>query len=193
MGGTSLRRVDARVVAATNRDLAALVAARSFREDLYYRLNAITLRLAPLRERRDDVRPLAAHFLAESSREFGRRFSGLAPETTGLLESYRWPGNVRELRAVISRASLLHDDELLRPAHLPAELVAAALADAPAAPRPGGGPGGEGGAAIPTLDQIELAHIRRVLEICGGNRTLAAQHLGITRQTLAKKIGGAED
>ena len=142
VGGTSLRRVDARVVAATNRDLAALVAARSFREDLYYRLNAITLRLAPLRERRDDVRPLAAHFLAESSREFGRRFSGLAPETTGLLESYRWPGNVRELRAVISRASLLHDDELLRPAHLPAELVAAALADAPAAPRPGGGPGG---------------------------------------------------
>ena len=192
VGATSVRKVDARVVAATNRDLAGLVAARTFREDLFYRLNAITLRLPPLRDRRADVRALAEHFLAESVREFGRRFTGLAPETVGLLESYRWPGNVRELRAVISRAVLLHDDELLGPGHLPPELVAAALASAPAAPgRTTAGP--EGMTAIPTLDEIELGHIRRVLEICGGNRTLAAQHLGITRQTLAKKVGGADE
>jgi two-component system, NtrC family, response regulator AtoC len=187
VGATAQRRVDARVVAATNRDLAAMVARREFREDLYYRLNAITLHLPPLRDRREDVRALAEHFLEHSSREFGRRFRGLAPEAVGLLEGYAWPGNVRELRAVIARAVLLHDDEVLRAEHLPAELVAASLSAAPisAGAR-------TAGATIPTLDQIELQHIRRVLDICGGNRTLAAQRLGITRQTLHKKIGSAD-
>jgi two-component system response regulator AtoC len=189
VGATGIRRVDARVVAATNRDLRAMVQERTFREDLYYRLDAITVHLPPLRERREDVLPLAAHFLVESAREFGRRFEGIAPETAGLLESHRWPGNVRELRAVISRAVLLHDDQLLRAAHLPPELVAAALA----APAPPSSPGAPATAAIPTLEEIELGHIRRVLEICRGNRTQAAQHLGITRQTLAKKIGGSEE
>src|SRR5262245_62000742 len=136
VGATAVRRVDARVVAATNRDLRAMVAARTFREDLYYRLNSITLHLPPLRDRREDVRPLAEHFLAESAREFGRRFTAVAPETVGLLESYPWPGNVRELRAVVSRAALLHDDDRLLPRHLPAEMVAAAL-EAPA-PSPAG-------------------------------------------------------
>jgi DNA-binding NtrC family response regulator len=187
VGATAQRRVDARVVAATNRDLGAMVGSRDFREDLFYRLNAITVHLPPLRERREDVRALAEHFLAESSREFGRRFKGLAPEAVRLLDGYAWPGNVRELRAVIARAVLLHDDDLLRAAHLPAELVAASLAAAP----PSGEPTAPVG--IPSLAEIELAHIRRVLEICGGNRTLAAQHLGITRQTLHKKIGTHED
>jgi two-component system, NtrC family, response regulator AtoC len=189
LGATAMRHVDARIVAATNRDLGAMVAARTFREDLWYRLNAITVRLPPLRERREDVGPLAAHFLAESSHEFQRRWRGLAPEAMALLERYAWPGNVRELRAVISRAALLHDDETLRPEHLPAEIVAAALA----APEPLPSPEADARPAIPSLAAIELAHIRRVLEVCGGNRTLAAQHLGITRQTLAKKIGGAEE
>src|SRR5579871_2158984 len=178
VGATAVRRVDARVVAATNRDLRAAVAAHGFREDLFYRVNAITVHLPPLRE----------HFLGESSREFGRRFQGLAPETAGLLERYRWPGNVRELRAVIARATLLHDDTELKPAHLPAELLAAALAAPAVSPTTSDG----AGAAIPTLEEVELDHIRRVLEICGGNRTLAAQHLGITRQTLAKKVGSAD-
>ncbi len=190
VGSTSVRRVDARVIAATNRDLKAMVAARTMREDLYYRLDAITVRLPPLRERPQDVAALAEHFLQLAAREFGRRFEGVAPETLGLLSAYRWPGNVRELKAVINRAALMHDDQLLRPSHLPPELVAAALA-APPAPTPPRA--AESGGAIPTLEQIELAHIRRVLEICHGNRTLAAQHLGITRQTLAKKIGAADD
>jgi transcriptional regulator with PAS, ATPase and Fis domain len=164
-----------------------MVARREFREDLYYRLNAITLHLPPLRERREDVRVLAEHYLEHSSREFGRRFRGLAPEAIGLLEGYAWPGNVRELRAVIARAVLLHDDEVLRAEHLPAELVAASLAAGPASDV-----ARAAGAAIPTLDQIELQHIRRVLDICGGNRTLAAQRLGITRQTLHKRIGSAD-
>ena len=110
-----------------------------------------------------------------------------------MLAAYRWPGNVRELRAVVSRAALMHDDEVLR-AQPPAARAggrgaerAAGRRQAPAAARR------DGQAAIPTLEEIELAHIRRVLDICGGNRTLAAQHLGITRQTLAKRLGSAED
>jgi DNA-binding NtrC family response regulator len=194
VGSTSVRRVEARIVAATNRDLAELVAARTFREDLFYRLNAITVRLPPLRNRHADISALSEHFLAESAREFGRRFTALEPATLGLLESYRWPGNVRELRAVISRAVLLHDDVLLRPAHLAPELLQAALS-APF-PAPMIGPGAEHGVSsshIPTLEEVELSHIRRVLAICGGNRTQAAQHLGITRQTLAKKVEGDDE
>ncbi|HEY3355331.1 MAG TPA: sigma-54 dependent transcriptional regulator [Polyangia bacterium] len=189
LGAVSPRRVDVRIVAATNRDLAAMVAERTFREDLWYRLNAMTVRLPALRERREDVAPLAAHFLGEAAAEFRRRWRGIAPEALGLLERYDWPGNVRELKAVIGRAALLHDDEALRPQHLPPEIVAAALA---AATAPAAAPGAPR-AAIPTLAEVELAHIRRVLELCGGNRTAAAQHLGITRQTLAKRIGAAEE
>jgi DNA-binding NtrC family response regulator len=189
IGGTTTRRVDARVVAATNRNLEAMVTTRALREDLYYRLNAITVRLPPLRDRRGDIRPLAEHFLAESARELGRRYTSIAPEAMNLLEGYQWPGNVRELRSTITRAVLLNDGEALLAEQLPIELVSAVLAAPPEAgheARPQGRP-------IPTLEEIELAHIRRVLEICGGNRTLAAQHLGITRQTLAKKIGAKED
>jgi len=142
-----------------------------------------------LRERLEDVRPLAEHFLAQSAQELNRRFKALAPETVGLLQRHTWPGNVRELKAVIARAVLLHDEDTLQPAHLPATLVAAAL-NAPAPPVVSAtGPR----VAIPTLEDVELAHIRRVLELCGGNRTMAAQHLGITRQTLTKRLGGAGD
>jgi transcriptional regulator with PAS, ATPase and Fis domain len=190
VGSTSVRRVDARVVAATNRDLKSMVAGQTMREDLYYRLDAITVRLPPLRERREDVAALAEHFLHLAAREFGRRFGGIAPETLGLLSAYRWPGNVRELKAVVNRAVLMHDDQHLQPSHLPPELVAAALTDPP----PGPGPAAtDTQTAIPTLDQVELAHIRRVLDIFQGNRTVAAQHLGITRQTLAKKIGSTDE
>jgi DNA-binding NtrC family response regulator len=190
VGATSVRRVDARVVAATNRDLRGMVAARTLREDLFYRLNAITVELPPLRDRPEDIPALALHFLEMSAREFGRRFLGLAPETTGVLVAYRWPGNVRELRAVVSRAVLMHDDDMLRVSHLPADLVAAALRAPPVAPA---ADCGAAPAAIPSLEEIELAHIRRVLEICHGNRTMAAQHLGITRQTLAKRLGSEND
>jgi two-component system, NtrC family, response regulator AtoC len=189
IGSTSIRRVDARVVAATNRDLKAMVAAHKLRDDLFYRLDAITVQLPPLRERPEDIPALANHFLHVAARELGRRFTGIAPEALGVLSAHRWPGNVRELRAVITRAALMHDDEVLRSTHLPPALVASALSTPEAEPpRGGSSPGG----AIPTLDEVEMGHIRRVLEICNGNRTLAAQHLGITRQTLTKKIGVSE-
>jgi transcriptional regulator with PAS, ATPase and Fis domain len=107
-----------------------------------------------------------------------------------LLERWRWPGNARELKAVMTRAALMHDEEVLRPEHLPAEVVAAALAEPdptdPRLPPPSNN-------VIPTLADVELAHIRRVLEVCDGNRTVAAQHLGITRQTLARRLGTGDE
>jgi DNA-binding NtrC family response regulator len=188
IGATSARTVDVRIVAATNRDLVAMVNGRSFREDLYYRLSAMTLRIPPLRERPEDVPVLAERFLGEAAQKFRRRWSALAPETGALLARYRWPGNVRELRAVLTRAALLQDGDTLLPSHLPADLVASALG-APEVPSPAAV---NAGAAIPTLAEVELEHIRRVLELCQGNRTVAAQRLGITRQTLAKKLDEAK-
>ena len=185
VGATSTRTVDVRIVAATNRDLREMVAARSFREDLWYRLSAFALRVPPLRERTEDVAPLAQAFLADASRQYRRRWGRIADEAMRLLCGYRWPGNVRELRSVMNRAALLHDDDVLRPIHLPSEIGAAVFASPVADHSAGAAPS----ATIPTLETVELAHIRRVLDLCGGNRTVAAQYLDITRQTLARKIG----
>ncbi len=185
VGATSTRTVDVRIVAATNRDLREMVAARAFREDLWYRLSAFALRVPPLRERTDDVAPLAEEFLADASRQYRRRWGRIADEALRLLRGYAWPGNVRELRSVMNRAALLHDDDVLRAVHLPPEIGAAVLAS----PMAGGA---TPSATIPTLETVELAHIRRVLDLCGGNRTMAAQYLDITRQTLARKIGSGD-
>ena len=181
----STRSVDVRIVAATNRDLREMVAARTLREDLWYRLSALALPVPPLRERAADVAPLAQAFLADASRQYRRRWRCIADQTLRLLRGYRWPGNVRELRAAMSRAALLHDDEILQPQHLPPEIGAAL----PAGPSPAG-ESKSVPAAIPTLEPVELAHIRRVRDLRDGNRTLAAQYLDITRQTLARKLGG---
>ena len=131
IGATAVRRVDARVIAATNRNLSEMVAARTFREDLFYRLNAITVHLPPLRERPDDIRALAQHFLADSARRVGRRFTALRPK--------RWASSndlpvARQCSGVASRDQPRRPAArraALRPKHLPAELVAAALSLAP--------------------------------------------------------------
>lgn len=183
LGSTILRQVDVRIVAATNRDLAGMVAARTFRADLHYRLGPMTIHIPPLRARRADVGPIARYFLAEASHDFNRAWRGIAAETIGILEAYHWPGNVRELRAVIRGAALFGTGEVLRPAHLPPELVWGSLTDERSPERAAGGPD-----RIPTLAERSIEHIRRVLAICGGNRTLAAQYLGITRQTLTRRL-----
>lgn len=183
IGSTTLRQVDVRIVAATNRDLAGMVAAGKFRADLRYRLNPMTIHIPPLHQRRADIGPIARHFLAEASRDFAQDWRCIAAETIGILEAYRWPGNVRELRAVIRSAALFGTGEVLRPDHLPPELVWGSLADESSPEQTAGGPD-----RIPTLAERSIAHIRRVLAICGGNRTLAAQHLGITRQTLTRRL-----
>ena len=187
VGATAMRRVDTRIVAATNRDLSQmtqLVGERSFRSDLWYRLNAMTITVPPLRTRHADIVPLVEHFLRIANREFRRSWNGVTAEAAKLLGSYSWPGNVRELRAVVQRAALLHDEQELGPQHLPSE-----LRNAHPLPVDAHVPASDGPLdSIRTLAAVELEHIRRVLDQCHGNRTLAAQHLGITRQTLTKKI-----
>jgi DNA-binding NtrC family response regulator len=189
VGATAMRRVDTRIVAATNRDLAKMVKERVFRADLWYRLNGMTVTVPPLRDRVDDVVPLAEHFLQQANREFNRRWKGVGQGAKVVLQGYGWPGNVRELKSVISRAALLHDEPELLPEHLPVELVSAVFSQPGQVAQPSGSAAPlTDGSKIPTLEEIELVHIRRVLELCHGNRTLAAQYLGITRQTLAKKV-----
>lgn len=182
LGCTVPRRVDARVVAATNRDLPAMVQGGRFRLDLWYRLDSIVLHLPPLRER-GGVVELAEYFLLQASREHHGRLRGIAPATAALLERHPWPGNVRELRSVMRRAALLADSELLLPEHLPPGLGFAHLVEARGAPA--------GGSRIRALAEVELAYIREVLAHCGDNRTLAAKHLGITRQTLTRRLAEA--
>jgi transcriptional regulator with PAS, ATPase and Fis domain len=185
VGATATRTVDVRLVAATNRELGALVKEGRYRADLYYRLSALTLRVPPLRERKEDIAPLAGHFLIADAQRYQKRFRRLADEAAALLAGWRWPGNVRELKAVIQRAVLMNDGELLCPEHLPPELVSATIDPIPAALA-------EPAARIPTLQEIELRYMRAVLALSDGNKVRASEHLGITRQTLAKRLGDAE-
>jgi DNA-binding NtrC family response regulator len=185
VGATAERTVNVRLVAATNRDLAAAAKEGRFRADLYYRLAAITLRVPPLRQRREDIRPLAAHFVAGYAHRYGKSFRDVGDEAAVILQAWPWPGNVRELKAVVQRSVLMNDAPLLEPRHLPAELVAAALDPVPGALPAGGG-------HIPTLDEIELRYMRAVLQLTGNNKVRAAEHLGITRQTLAKRLGESD-
>ncbi len=131
-----------RLVAATNRDLHALVGEGKFRADLYYRLSALTLTVPPLRERVSDVAALARHFVGQYAHKFGKRFRRVSEEALHALERWRWPGNVRELKAVLQRAVLMSDGEELELAHLPAELVSAGVDPVPEALAAGTAPGG---------------------------------------------------
>ena len=187
VGGTALKKVQTRVVAATNRDLSAMVEAKTFRQDLYYRVSGMTLRIPPLRERQADIPSLVRAFLHEANHTYGRHWEGIADNALHLLQRYRWPGNIRELKAMIQRAALLNDARALELVHVPAELISAALAE----PEPHSGSelarsSSLGG--IATLAEVEALHIRRVLALSAGNKSAAAQLLGITRQTLAKKL-----
>ncbi len=179
VGGQKELRVDVRFVAATNRDLEAMVRAGTFREDLYYRLNVGSIDVPPLRERRDDILPLARRFLEEAARVMGLHEPELAAETHALLSAYAWPGNVRELRNVMERALILSAGAPIRAVHLPREVSAPVTGT--------GGSSGEPG--LVALEEVEKRHIRRVLEACGGNKTQAAKLLGISRLTLRNKIG----
>ncbi|MBI3372196.1 MAG: sigma-54-dependent Fis family transcriptional regulator [Betaproteobacteria bacterium] len=178
VGGQKEVQVDVRFVAATNRDLDAMVRAGAFREDLYYRLNVGSIDVPPLRARREDVLPLARRFIAEAARVMGLPEPGLAADTHSLLAAYAWPGNVRELRNVMERALILSAGAPIRPAHLPREVSAASSEREGAGADPG----------LVALDEVEKRHIRRVLEACAGNKTQAAKLLGISRLTLRNKV-----
>jgi two-component system, NtrC family, response regulator AtoC len=172
VGGNDAIPVDVRVIAATNRDLRRLVADGGFREDLYYRLNVVTITVPPLRERASDIPLLAQHFLEIFARRSGRPIRRLAPEAVALLAGYRWPGNVRELEHVIERATALSAAETLLPDDLPPHL----REDRDRAPRlPADGM---------TLEDVKRWYVNKVLEESGGNKLRAAELLGIDRRTL---------
>ena len=173
VGETMTRTGDVRIVAATNRDLEADVAAGRFREDLFYRLNVIELRLPPLRDRPADLLPLARHLLGFFAAQTGRRVIGFTPEATAALQAHRWPGNVRELRNAVERAAILATGPEVGTADLPE-----AIGRGPAPPP---GVGGRG-----TLDELEAEHIRRVLA-SAASLDEAAEVLGIDPSTLYRK------
>lgn len=177
VGGQETIEVDARLVAATNRDLKQMVADGDFREDLYYRLYVVAITLPPLRERTGDIPLLLKHFLDEFNAENGRNLDGFSPEALDLLSAYSWPGNVRELRNVVEQVVVLARGKRIGARDLPAHIRDAPLGAA-AQMTVGGG----------TLDEIEKQAIVQALQRCAGNRTRAAEQLGISRRTLHRKI-----
>jgi DNA-binding NtrC family response regulator len=203
VGGSRKVRVDVRIIAATNQDLKAMVAAGTFRGDLYYRLNVAPITLTPLRARPDDILPLASYWLERLSAQHGGHVVGLAPGVEQRLVAYAWPGNVRELRNLIERLVILCPGDRITEAQLPNELFEPAGALSPdgtdvdflhrmeAARQPEPGPGAdapEHPAPPPSLDELSQAHIRRVLAQVNGNKTKAAEILGISRQTLRSRL-----
>jgi DNA-binding NtrC family response regulator len=172
VGGARPRRVDVRLVTATNRVLRDEVAAGRFREDLYFRLNVIPIQLAPLRERREDVLPLARHFLARHAADAGRQLQ-FGPEAVEVLRLHGWPGNVRELENAIERAVVLARDAVITPE----DLLLEAGSGSPV-------PGAAGGTLQQALDLAAAGRIRSALAAAGGERTAAARALGVDRTTL---------
>jgi transcriptional regulator with GAF, ATPase, and Fis domain len=196
LGGTRVLRSDARVVAATNRDLPRAIANGQFREDLYYRLNVFAIRLPRLRDRREDILPLSEAFLAELGRGLGRPPGGISREARQLLFTYEWPGNVRELRNILERAAILCDGGLITPEHLaltavsPPATVQPAVSAAlePATADPPGAPIARAATAVPVqagdLQTMERVMIEQALQNARFNKSKAAKTLGLTRHQL---------
>jgi transcriptional regulator with GAF, ATPase, and Fis domain len=189
VGDTRPRKVDVRVICATNRDLAAEVARRSFREDLYYRVGAFPIRLPPLRERRDDIPPLAQRFLACAAERHHKEIPGIDAAALALLGRFDWPGNVRELENEIERAvALAHDGEPIRPEHLSPKLGAATAETTPPPDATAEAAAAPGGALRSARAAFEARYIADVLREQGGNVTRAARALGLSRVMLQKKM-----
>jgi PAS domain S-box-containing protein len=179
LGGTQDISVDLRIITATNRDLAAAVRDKSFREDLYYRLNVIQLWIPPIRERPDDVLPLLEHFIRLYNAKFQCNIQGISEEAKTLLVAHSWPGNVREIRNVVERAMVLEDSGVITPASL--ALGQGAIYPAHVSPPPLA-------AGESSLEDVERAMLESALEKCSGNQTRAAKMLGVSRDTLRYRI-----
>ncbi len=178
LGGGTAFRADARVIAATNSDLEAAVAAGSFRRDLYYRLAVFPLRIPPLRDRGEDVVLIAENFLASFKRELKKPGLKFAPSALAAIRAHQWPGNVRELQNVIERAAILNEGELQA-----ADLGLSANVRAAAAPA-----GSLAETSSRALESVERAKIEATLRECKWNKATAAQRLGISYKTLLNKI-----
>jgi len=182
VGGMKDIPVDSRVIGATNRDMEGMVADGTFRSDLYFRLHVVPIAIPPLRERSEDVAPLAAHFVAQLSQDLRRRPTVLTQEALAVLEAYDWPGNVRQLKNVLERVMILEDASEILPRHLPPEILA--------------GRGNVSGAdrilPLPSegvkLEEVERDLIEQAMTRTDGNVTKAATLLGISRDTLRYRL-----
>ncbi len=177
VGSARPRKVDIRILAASNKDLLALVKRELFREDLYFRLNVITISVPPLRARGDDVLLLIRHFMDRFAKDTGKPVPRFSDDALRVLRQYHWPGNVRELENLIQLLMIMNDSDVIEVADLPSLMRFSA-------PR--------GGGFSRTLAEVEAEYIRNVLASVDGNRTRAAQILGIDRKTLRERIKGAE-
>lgn len=177
VGSARPRKVDIRVLAATNKDLSELVSKGLFREDLYFRLNVIPVAVPPLRERGDDILLLADHFAEKFASELGRPRPQFADEALKVLRNYRWPGNVRELENVVQRLVVMTESTTIDVADLPSLMRFSAL---------------RGAGFDRTLAEVEVEYITNVLASVEGNRTKAADILGIDRKTLREKLKSTE-
>lgn len=195
VGGTQTLKVDVRVIAATNRDLAAEVKAGRFREDLYWRLNVVSVTLPPLRRRRSDIPALVSHFIERYSDTYGKNVTGLAPGTLNALLAHDWPGNVRELENVIERAVVLSQGDEITPSDLPPSIrngprghaLSPGMHEAPSAHA---APADAASRLIPgaTMHEIEREAILRTLEMVGGSTTKAAHVLGISVRKIQYRL-----
>jgi len=186
VGSETPVKVDVRLVGATHRDLPELVRQGRFREDLYYRLNVVTLTLPPLRARRQDIPLLIDHFLRELAARHGRGPVAVDPEAQRRLLAHDWPGNIRELQNVLERAMLLAEQDVIGPEHLPPEVRAPV--GKPAAMADEVGADGAAGAPLRSLEEIERDYVLRVLTATRGNRDETSRILGISRRTLSRMI-----
>jgi DNA-binding NtrC family response regulator len=173
VGATDVRKVDVRVVAATNTDLAAAVEKGAFRQDLFYRLNVIPIVIPPLRQRREDIPLLVENFVERLAVEMKKRLDGISPDAMGALMAHDWPGNVRELRNVLERGAVVATGSVIQLL----DLGMPARGDAP--PKAG---------TMASLEEVEKRHVAAVLAHTGGNVSQSARILGIDRVTLYNKM-----
>ncbi|STR42510.1 Response regulator of zinc sigma-54-dependent two-component system [Klebsiella michiganensis] len=177
VGSNQTLSVDVRLIAATHRDLAEEVSAGRFRQDLYYRLNVVTIDMPPLRQRKEDIPQLARYFLQRYAERNRKAVQGFTPQAMDLLIHYAWPGNIRELENAVERAVVLLTGEYISERELPLAIAGTSVSDAP-----------HGEDIIQPLVEVEKEAILVALEKTGGNKTEAARQLGITRKTLLAKL-----
>jgi transcriptional regulator with PAS, ATPase and Fis domain len=176
VGGVTPIKLDVRIIAASNRNLEKMIAAGEFRQDLYYRLKVVMIELPPLRQRLEDIPPLAVHFVNKAAKKFGKKPLKIGPEFLDTLAVYPFPGNVRELEHIMERAVALNQDGTLRLADLPPDIVCGPSSIRQVAKEP-----------LPLKD-LEMDHILEVYRQTGYNQTETAKRLGISRTTLWRRM-----
>lgn len=190
VGGRVARAVDVRFVSATNRDVESDIEAGSFRRDLYFRLNGISLTIPPLRERRADIEPLCLRFAETVCERMGRSsVPRVSPDSMAMLETYAWPGNIRELRNVVERAVLLCDGDVLRPEHLPTVWGPSGNSSRPSRVASDAEDSDPRARLVQEMERVDRERIAEAVARCGGNQTQAAELLGISRRTLVTRLG----